>query len=140
MHQPTWLLTRSLSVRRASGIGRSAKRGQLRSTVWESAYLAAVEGLGVVLTTLAAFRREFASGVLLQVLPEWDLGSVEVHGVCTNGRAAKPLTRAVVAYLAGILPRARGLLAHQPDVQAPACSSPELVDGVRPLCARHWLD
>ncbi len=80
--------------------------GRLRITVLQGAYLAAVEGMGIVLTTLPAFRREFESGALVQVLPEWDLGSVDVHAVFTSGRAAKPSARAIVAYLADILPRA----------------------------------
>jgi DNA-binding transcriptional LysR family regulator len=80
--------------------------GRLRVTDLQGAYLAAVEGMGIVLTTLPAFRREFESGVLVQVLTEWDLGSVDVHAVFTSGRAAKPSARAIVAYLAEILPRA----------------------------------
>ncbi|WP_374545505.1 LysR substrate-binding domain-containing protein [Rhodoblastus sp.] len=79
--------------------------GRLRITVLQGALLAAVEGMGIVLTTLPAIRREFESGVLVQVLPEWDLGSVDIHAVLTNGRAAKPSARAIVAYLADILPR-----------------------------------
>ena len=80
--------------------------GRLRITVLQGAYLAAVEGMGIVLTTVPAFRREFESGALVQVLPEWDLGSVDVHAVFTSGRAAKPSARAIVAYLAEILPNA----------------------------------
>ncbi len=80
--------------------------GRLRITVLQGAYLAAVEGMGIVLTTLPAFRREFESGTLEHVLPEWDLGSVDVHAVFTSGRAAKPSARAIVAYLADILPNA----------------------------------
>jgi DNA-binding transcriptional LysR family regulator len=80
--------------------------GRLRVTDLQGAYLAAVEGMGIVLTTLPAFRREFESGVLVQILTEWDLGSVDVHAVFTSGRAAKPSARAIVAYLAEILPRA----------------------------------
>jgi len=80
--------------------------GRLRINDLQGAYLAAVEGMGIVLTTLSAFRREFASGALVQVLPEWDLGSVDVHAVFTSGRAAKPSARAIVAYLADILANA----------------------------------
>jgi DNA-binding transcriptional LysR family regulator len=80
--------------------------GRLRVTDLQGAYLAAVEGMGIVLTTLPAFRREFESGVLVQVLTDWDLGSVDVHAVFTSGRAAKPSARSIVAYLAEILPRA----------------------------------
>jgi DNA-binding transcriptional LysR family regulator len=79
--------------------------GRLRINDLQGVYLAAVEGMGIVLTTLSAFRREFATGALVQVLPEWDLGSVDVHAVFTNGRAAKPSARAIVAYFADILPR-----------------------------------
>lgn len=80
--------------------------GRLRINDLQGAYLAAVEGMGIVVTTLSAFRRELASGALVHVLPEWDLGSVDVHAVFTSGRAAKPSARAIVAYLADILPRA----------------------------------
>lgn len=80
--------------------------GRLRIAVLQGAYLAAIEGMGIVLTTMPAFRREFESGVLVQVLPDWDLGSVDVHAVFTNGRAAKPSARALVDYFADILPRA----------------------------------
>jgi DNA-binding transcriptional LysR family regulator len=79
--------------------------GRLRITVLQGALLAAVEGMGIVLTTLPAIRREFEIGALVQVLPEWDLGSVDIHAVLTNGRAAKPSARAIVDYLADILPR-----------------------------------
>lgn len=78
--------------------------GRLRINDLQGAYLAAVEGMGLVLTTLSAFRRELASGALVHVLPEWDLGSVDVHAVFPSGRAAKPSARAIVAYLADILP------------------------------------
>jgi DNA-binding transcriptional LysR family regulator len=76
--------------------------GRLRITALQGAYLAAVEGLGIVLTTLPAFKRELESGALVQVLPEWDLGAVDVHAVFTSGRAAKPSARAIVAYLGDI--------------------------------------
>lgn len=80
--------------------------GRLRITVLQGAYVAAVEGMGIVLTTVPAFRREFASGTLVQVLPDWDLGAVDVHAVFTSGRAAKPAARAFAAYYADILPLA----------------------------------
>ncbi len=72
----------------------------------QGAYVAAVEGMGIVLTTVPAFRREFASGTLVQVLPDWDLGAVDVHAVFTSGRAAKHAARAFAAYYADILPLA----------------------------------
>ncbi len=102
--------------------------GRLRITVLEGAYLAAVEGMGIVLTTLVAFRREFASGVLVQVLPEWDLGSVDVHAVFTSGRAAKPSARAVAPEVAS------------PPTRRPGARVifPELLD--RASLGLDWVD
>lgn len=80
--------------------------GRLRITALQGAYLAAIEGMGIVLTTSPAIRREFESGELVQVLPEWDLGSVDIHAVYTNGRAAKRSARAIVEYLSDVLARA----------------------------------
>ena len=92
---------------RKGGTAASVRlEGRLRITVLQGAYLAAIEGMGIVLTTIPAFRREFASGALVQVLPEWDLGTVDVHAIFTSGRAAKPSARAIVAYLVDILQRA----------------------------------
>jgi len=62
--------------------------------------------MGIVLTTLSAFRREFASGALMQVLPEWDLGSVDVHAVFTTS-ASLNLRQSDLAYVADTLPRAQ---------------------------------
>jgi DNA-binding transcriptional LysR family regulator len=82
--------------------------GRLRITVLQGAYVAAVAGMGIVLTTLPAIRRELESGALVRVLPDWDMGSVDVHAVFTNGRAAKPSARAIVDYVAVILARLGG--------------------------------
>jgi len=61
--------------------------GRLRITVLQGAYLAAVEGMGIVLTTLPALRREFESGT-----PEWDLGSVDVHASVYEWQSRKTLS------------------------------------------------
>jgi DNA-binding transcriptional LysR family regulator len=97
---------RDWTFRKGGTVASVRLEGRLRITDLQGAYLAAVEGMGMVLTTVPAFRREFATGVLVQVLPDWDMGSVDVHAVFTSGRAAKPAARAIVAYLAEILPNA----------------------------------
>lgn len=94
------------TFRKGGTVASVRLEGRLRITDLQGAYLAAVEGMGIVLTTLSAFRREFQSGALVHVLPEWDLGSVDVHAVLTSGRAAKPSARAIIAYLAEILANA----------------------------------
>ena len=82
--------------------------GRLRITVLQGAHVASVEGMGIVLTTLPAIRRELESGALVRLLPEWDMGAVDVHAVFPNGRAAKPSARAIVDYVAVILARLSG--------------------------------
>jgi DNA-binding transcriptional LysR family regulator len=79
--------------------------GRLRISVLQGAYVASIAGMGIVLTTEPAIRREFESGALVQVLPEWNMGSVDIHAVFTNARAAKPSARAIVDYVAGVLGR-----------------------------------
>ncbi len=44
----------------------------------------------------------------MHVLPEWDLGSVDIHAVSTNGRAAKLSARAIVDDVAEVLVRLGG--------------------------------
>ena len=46
--------------------------------------------MGIVLATVGAVRQEISNGSLVQVLPDWDMGSVDMHAVFTAGRAAKP--------------------------------------------------
>ena len=71
----------------------------------EGAVAAAVAGLGVVTTSLWGCRAELASGALVQLLPDWKMKDVEVHGMFTPGRPPKPSARAFVEYLIAELPR-----------------------------------
>jgi len=52
-----------------------------------------------VTTALWGCRAELASGALIQLLPDWKMGEVEVHGMFTPGRLPKPSARALVEYL-----------------------------------------
>jgi DNA-binding transcriptional LysR family regulator len=71
----------------------------------EAAIAAAVAGMGVATTSLWGCRAELASGALVELLPEWTMGQVEVHGVFPPGRLPKPAARALVEYLIAQLPR-----------------------------------
>jgi DNA-binding transcriptional LysR family regulator len=73
--------------------------GRLTVTMNEVSTAAAVAGLGIVSMSLAGCRKELEDGSLVRVLPEWDMGSVELHGVFPAGRSAKPSARAFVEYL-----------------------------------------
>ena len=72
---------------------------RLAVSVNEAAIAAAVAGMGVVTTALWGCRAELASGSLVQLLPDWGMGEVEVHGLFTPGRLPKPSARAFVEYL-----------------------------------------
>jgi DNA-binding transcriptional LysR family regulator len=61
----------------------------------EGSVAAAVAGLGIAATGIIAARRAFANRTLARVLPDWEMGSSEVHAVFPSGRAAKPAARAL---------------------------------------------
>jgi DNA-binding transcriptional LysR family regulator len=72
---------------------------QLMISVNEGTTAAALAGLGVVSTALVGCRAEIESGALVQLLPEWTIGTVEVHAVLAGGRQAKASSRAFADYL-----------------------------------------
>jgi len=78
---------------------RARINSRLTVSVNEAAIAAAVAGIGVVTTALWGCRAELASGSLIQLLPDWKMGEVEVHGMFTPGRPPKPAARALVEYL-----------------------------------------
>ena len=85
---------------RKGGAATSVRiEGRLRIPALEGALTAAEEGMGIVLIAAGAVRRELDEGSLVQVLPDWDLGAVDLHAVFAAGRAAKPSARAFLAYL-----------------------------------------
>jgi DNA-binding transcriptional LysR family regulator len=77
----------------------------LNVSVNEAAVAAAVAGMGIVTTALWGCRAELANGTLIQLLPDWKMGEVEVHGMFTPGRLPKPAARALVEYLIAELRR-----------------------------------
>lgn len=74
-------------------------QGRVIARSSEGAIAAATSDLGVVLTPIGACQRELASGELVQLLPDWDAGAVQLNAVFPSGRAAKPAARALVDYL-----------------------------------------
>jgi DNA-binding transcriptional LysR family regulator len=89
----------SWSFRKHQRLASVRVEGRLTVTVNEAAVASAVAGLGIVSTTLYSCRNELASGALVQVLADWDLGRVEVHAVLAAGRTAKPSARAFTEFL-----------------------------------------
>ncbi|HEY5207780.1 MAG TPA: LysR substrate-binding domain-containing protein, partial [Roseiarcus sp.] len=74
-------------------------RGRVTVTLNEVATAAAVAGLGVASMTLGACRKELGDGSLVRLLPEWDMGMIELSAVFAAGRAAKPSARAFSKFL-----------------------------------------
>ena len=60
----------------------------------EGATAAAVAGLGIVSNGAFGMMKELESGLLVRVLPDWEMGTAEAHVILAAGRAAKPSARA----------------------------------------------
>ena len=73
--------------------------GRLKATVNEVATAAAVAGLGLASMASVGCRSEIEKGSLVRVLPDWDMGAVELHAVFPDGRGAKPSARAFADFL-----------------------------------------
>jgi DNA-binding transcriptional LysR family regulator len=73
--------------------------GYLMVNVYEGATAAAVAGLGIAAMPRAACDSELMSGRLVRALPDWEMGSIELHAVLPTGRSAKWSARAFVDYL-----------------------------------------
>ncbi|GJG93084.1 LysR family transcriptional regulator [Cupriavidus pauculus] len=83
--------------------GREASvhlKGRLVVNVNEAAATAAIAGLGIACLGRWGCREEVSQGTLVQILPDWSLGPMDVNAVFAAGRAAKPAARAFADYLA----------------------------------------
>lgn len=72
---------------------------KLMITVNEVTTSAAVAGLGIVSTSALSTQVERESGALVQLLPEWQIGTVEVNAIFAGGRNAKAASRAYADYM-----------------------------------------
>ncbi|MFA9218975.1 MAG: LysR substrate-binding domain-containing protein, partial [Sphingomonadaceae bacterium] len=59
----------------------------------------AVAGLGIHCLSQAGCHKELQEGSLVRLLPDWDMGTIEVHALFTAGRASKPSAKAFFEYL-----------------------------------------
>ena len=75
--------------------------GRLVVSANEGAVAAAVAGLGITTTGIIASRKELANRSLVRVLPDWQMGAVDVHAVFPSGRAAKAAARALADHMSG---------------------------------------
>ena len=75
--------------------------GRIVVSANEGAVAAAVAGLGIALTGIIAARKALANHTLVRLLPDWEMGSVDVHAVFPSGRATKAAARALADHMAG---------------------------------------
>ena len=73
--------------------------GQLMVTVNEAATAAALAGMGIISTAFWGCRAQLESGELVQILADWEIGTVEVNALLAGGKSAKPSARAFADYL-----------------------------------------
>lgn len=73
--------------------------GRLLVTVNEGATAAALAGMGIVTTAFWGCRAELESGALVQLLPDWEIGRIDVNAVLPNRHSAKRSARALADYL-----------------------------------------
>ena len=71
---------------------------QLVSSVKEVSSAAAA-GLGIASLSLSGCLQELRAGALVRLLPDWDMGAIEVNAVFSAGRASKPSAKAFVEYI-----------------------------------------
>jgi DNA-binding transcriptional LysR family regulator len=92
------------SFRRKGGTTTSVRvEGRLRIAGNEGAIAAAVAGMGIVMTSSGAVRREMDGGQLARVLTDWDLGPLELNAVFPGGKTVKRSARAFTDYLVDAL-------------------------------------
>ena len=66
----------------------------------EALIASAVAGLGIASSGLLSCRDELERGALVRILPEWQMGSADVHVILPAGRHSKPSTRAFAQFMA----------------------------------------
>jgi DNA-binding transcriptional LysR family regulator len=73
--------------------------GQLAITINEGATASAVAGLGIAASSENSARAELEAGKLVQVLADWDFGSMELNALFVSGKTIKPAARAFADFL-----------------------------------------
>jgi DNA-binding transcriptional LysR family regulator len=86
----------------------------LSVTINEGVIVCAVEGLGIAATSIHSVLDELERGALTQLIPDWDLGLIEVNAVFVGGRTIKPAARAFADFLQAEL---RPFAARTPKVR-----------------------
>jgi DNA-binding transcriptional LysR family regulator len=90
---PSW------TFRKDGRVMSMALEGQLTVTNNEGAIAASLAGLGIMSSASAGCRAELECGMLVRILPAWNMGSIELNALFASGRGAKPSARAFADFL-----------------------------------------
>ena len=75
-------------------------QGRFIVNATEAATAAAVAGLGICSTGERGVRSDLQSGTLVRLLPDWEIGSSDIHVILPAGRVAKASARAFADFIA----------------------------------------
>lgn len=90
----------ALSLRKNGRVVSVRVGGRVAISQHEGALAGAAAGLGIVRLT-GSCRDMVVDGRLVPVLPDWDVGSMELHAVYANGKTIKPAARTFTDFLVG---------------------------------------
>jgi DNA-binding transcriptional LysR family regulator len=96
-------LSPTLAFRKDGRLASVRVDSQLTVTINEGAVAGAVAGLGIAASCMISARHALEDGTLVQVLPEWDFGSMEINALFVSGKTIKPAARAFADFLQGEL-------------------------------------
>jgi DNA-binding transcriptional LysR family regulator len=97
-------VTTNWAFRGNGGTATSVRvEGRLRIAGNEGAIVAAIAGMGIVMTSSGAVRHELDNGRLVRILEDWDLGPLELNAVFPGGKAVKRSARAFADHLVDVL-------------------------------------
>ena len=83
-------------------------QGRFIINATEAATAAAVAGLGIFSTGERSIRSELRSGVLVRLLPDWEIGSSDISVILPAGRVAKASARAFADFIAAHMRETEG--------------------------------
>ena len=99
----------TFSFRKDGRVASVRVDSQLAITINEGATASAVAGLGIAASSENSARAELEAGKLVQVLADWDFGSMELNALFVSGKTIKPAALAFVDFLLSELRAGRRL-------------------------------
>ncbi len=100
---PAGRTSEAWSFRKGASATSVRVQGRFVVSATETASAAAVAGLGIYSTGQRGVQAELQSGVLVRVLPDWEIGVSDINVILPAGRAAKASARAFADFIAALV-------------------------------------